>query len=341
MTVSPLPGNVRFRAYQMGPESAFVTPVTATRRYPGKFMPTVDPHWTDPDIDTGTLGHAVPPYRTAIDVTGQYSGPLAYDDIPTFMTAIYKPVTPSPAGAAITWLCLPAETSQDQFQTWTGEWGDEVTGDQFQYYSGILEKLQLTYPDDLSPIQVQADWRFAQAIYPKTMTAGLSVDSAPIWAYGADTTISLNSTAATIGNTPVLKTAHSMTVTITQAIDVKRFMDGASTRFQAQGYGRGLRTVETSFKLAKSAAALTEAANWLNTNPVERFLSLKTVSPTLIPTTAVPYTSELRFAGYWYTRSEDTHGNANTAMTLVCRSTYDPTLTYNSWWNAICARAAL
>ena len=95
MTVSPLPGNVRFRAYQMGPESAFVTPVTATRRYPGKFMPTVDPHWTDPDIDTGTLGHAVPPYRTAIDVTGQYSGPLAYDDIPTFMTAIYKPVTPA------------------------------------------------------------------------------------------------------------------------------------------------------------------------------------------------------------------------------------------------------
>ena len=341
MTVPALPGNIRFRAFQLGPETTWATPVAATRRYPGKFAPTVDPHWTDPDIDTGTLGHAVPPYRTAVDVTGTYTGPLAYDDIPTLMTAIHKPVTPSSSGAAYTWTDLPAETTQDPFQTFTGEWGDEVTGDQFQYYSGILEKLVLTYPEDLSPIQVNASWRFAQAIYPKTMTAGLSVAQSPIWAYGADTTLAINDTAGTIGNTVLQNLAHMSTVTITQAIDVKRFMDGPLTRFQAQGYGRGLRTTEASFKFAKASSALTEAAYWLNANPFERFLSLKTVSPTVIPTTAVPYSNELRFGGYWYTRSEDTHGNANSAMSLVCRSTYDPTLTYNTWWQAICARSAI
>jgi hypothetical protein len=291
-------------------------------------------------VDTGSLGHALPPYRTAIDVTGTSTGPLAFDDIPTLMAALYKPITPSAAGAAITWLCLPAELTQDNFQPFTAEWGDEVAADQFRYYSGVLEQLALTFPEDLGPVVAAANWRFAAVDYPHAMSA-LTVDTAPIWVYGADTTLALDSTAGGIGGTVLAKTLHGASVTIAQALDVKRFMDGAATRFAAQGYGRGLRTTEATFKLAKSAAALTEAANWLNAAATKRFLSLKTISPTLIPTTAVPYTSELRFAGYWFVRTEDTAGASNSAISLVCRSVYDPTLTYNTWWNAICARAAL
>lgn len=341
MTVSALPGSVRLRAFQTGPQSAFGTAVSATRRHPWRFAPTVDPHWTDPDIDTGTLGRAVPPYRTAIDVTGQSTGPLAFDDIPTLMTALHKPVTPSPSGAVITWTDLPAETTLDPFQLFTGEWGDEVAADQFQYQDGILEQLVLTFPEDLGPISHQGNWRFAAVSYPHSMTGGLSVDAAPVWAYGADTKLYLDTTAGGIGATPLLNTLHMATLTIQGAIDVKRFMNGSNTRFQAQGYGRGLRTTETSFKFAKSSAALAEAAAWLNADAQHRYVSLKTVSPTVIPTSAVAFSNELRFSGYWYTRAESTYGNANTAMELVCRSTYDQALAYNTWWEVICARAAI
>jgi hypothetical protein len=257
------------------------------------------------------------------------------------MTGIHKPVTPSPAGAAITWTDLPAETSADNFQTSTAEWGDEVTGDQFQYYSGVLEKLALAFPENLAPATVTADYVFSQVMYPKTMTPGLTVDAAPIWVYGADTTLALNSTAGTIGNTVLSKTLHGATVTISQSLDVKYFMDGAATRFIAQNYGRGMRETEFSGMFAKSASALTEAANWLNADAQHRYLELKTISPTLIPTTAVPYSNAMRFSGYWYTRTEGVYGTNNTGFTLVCRSTYDTVLGYNTWWQSINARAAL
>jgi hypothetical protein len=339
--VVALPGNIRFRAFQTGPESTFGTAVPATRRHPWRFAPAIDPHWTDPDVDTGTLGHALPPYRTAIDVTGLATGKLAFDDIPTLMAALWKPITPSPAGAAITWTALPAETSQDNFQPFSGEWGDEIAGDQFGLTSGVLEKLALAFPQDLSPVDITADWRFAAASYPHALTGGLSVDPAPVWVYAADSQLYLDSTAGGIGGTALANTLHGVTVTISQALDVKRFMNGSNTRFQAQGYGRGLRTTEAAFTFAKSTSALAAAADWLNANAQKRYLALKTISPTLIPTTAVPYSSELRFAGYWYTRAEATYQQSNSAISLVCRSVYDPTLTYNTWWQAICARAAL
>ncbi len=69
MVVQALPGNVRFRAYQLGLQSDLLTRVNATRRVPWRFTPTVDPHWTYPDVDTGTLDPAIAPYRMAVDVT--------------------------------------------------------------------------------------------------------------------------------------------------------------------------------------------------------------------------------------------------------------------------------
>lgn len=339
MTVTALPGHVRFRAYQMGPETTINTPVPATRRYPGRFTPAINPNWTDPDIDTGTLGRAVPPYRLAPSYKGQYVGPLAYDDIPTFMVGIHKPVTPSPAGAAITWTDLPSETSADNFQTQTAEWGDEVTGDQFQYYSGVLEKLALAFPETLAPATVTADFVYTGISYPHTLTPALAVDPAPVWVYGAHTALALDTTAGGIGGTVLSKTLHGVTVTISQALDVKYYMDG--TGFIAQGFGRGLRETEFSGNFAKSASALIEAAAWLNADASKRYLALKSTSPTLIPTTAAHYTNELRLSGYWYTRAESIYGSNNTGITLVCRSTYDATLTYNTWWQAVNARAAL
>lgn len=326
MPVAALPGNVRLRAFQLGKETTFGTSVAATRRFPWAFAPTVDPHWTFPTAETGTLDEAINPYRLATDVTGTATGPLAFNDVPYLAAALIKAgVTPT-GGPAYAWTFAGASTSQDNFEIFTGEWGDEVTGDQFQYGDGILERLQLQYPEDLGPVAVTADWRFANVTYPHTRTS-LSVDFAPHWVYAADTALYIDSTAGSIGITQLSDTMHGATIDITNNIDVKRFANGSNTRFQVAGYGRGLRTNQTTFTFAKSAAALAEVADWLNAAPQERFVSLKTTSVDLITGTTY-YGMEIRFAGYWFTRTEGVYQTANTTAQLVCHGFLDQTLAY-------------
>ena len=226
MTVAALPGNVRLRAFQLGKETTFGTAVPATRRFGWTFAPTVDPHWTWPTSDTGTLDEALPPYRMAIDVTGSATGPLAYNDAPYLWSALVKGgVTPVGGGTAQTWTYTPASTSQDIFEIFTGEWGDD-TADQFQYADGILNQLTLTFPQDLGPINVGADYRFASVVYPQARTGGLQVDPAPTWAYAADTQYRFNDTAGAIDTTQLINSVHDVTLVINNNIDVKRFQNG-------------------------------------------------------------------------------------------------------------------
>ena len=323
MPVAAIPGNVRLRAFQLGKETTFGTPVTATRRFPWKFNPTIQPHWTWPTADTGTIDQAINPYRLAGDFTGQATGSLAYNDAPYLWAALTKSgVTP----ASNVWTYTPASTSQDSFEIFSAEWGDETT-DQYQLGSGVLEKLQLQFPENLGPAQITADWRFALVNYPHAKAA-LSVDFAPVWVYGADTSLYIDSAAGSIGGTKLSNTMHAVTIDITNNLDVKRFQNGSNTRFQNAGYGRGLRSFTSTFTFAKSTVSLTEVADWLNASPIERFLSLKTVAPDIIPTTVLQYSHEVRFAGYWFTNTAGTYGTANTTNQLVCEGFLDQTLTY-------------
>ena len=327
MTVAALPGNVRLRAFQLGKETTFGTTVPATRRFGWSFAPTVDPHWTYPTSDTGTLDEALPPYRMAIDVTGTATGPLAYNDAPYLWAALTKGgITPTGGGTAKTWTYTPASTSQDIFEIFTGEWGDE-TADQFQYADGVLEKLVLTFPQDLGPIAVSADWRFASAAYPSAITGALQVDPSPTWAYAADTSYRFNDTAGAIDTTALTNSIHDTVLTITNNLDVKRFQNGSNSRFQAAGYGRGARTFEVQYNFAKSTAGLAEIAKWLNTNPQERFASIRTDSVQAAQA-GINYSQHILFSGYWFTRAEGTYGTANTTAQLVCRGWLDQTLTY-------------
>ena len=289
MTVAALPGNVRFRAFQLGKETTFGTAVPATRRFPWRFAPTVDPHWTSPDVDTGTLDPAIAPYRMAEDVTGQATGPLAGNDAPYLWAALLKGgVSPTgPTDSAYTWQFSPASTTADVFEIFTGEWGDEVVAVQWQYGSGVLDALQLQFPQDLGPIMITADWRFAKETYPHTLTGALSVDTNPEWLYAADTSLYINDNAGAIGITPLVDTMHDASIQINNNLDVKRFANGSNTNFQVAGYGRGARTMQTTFTFAKSVAGLAEAVKWLNANPQERFISLDTVSRSLIGATSV------------------------------------------------------
>jgi hypothetical protein len=111
-------------------------------------------------------------------------------------------------------------------------------------------------------------------------------------------------------------------------LDIKSFANGSNTAFNVAGYGRGLRTNQTTFTFAKSTSAIAEIANWLNRNPKERFLSVKTVSPNIV-TGVIQYAHELRFAGFWFTQSNGTYGTSNTTNQLVCQGFVDQTLAYD------------
>lgn len=322
MTVTALPGNVRFRALQLGAQSDLTTAVAATRRMPWRFNPTVDPKWTSPDVDTGTLDPAIAPYRMATDITGQSTGPLAANDAQALWSALLKGgVTPTgPTDSLYTWDYAPASTSQDVYEPMTAEWGDDTT-DVFQYIGGIVDQLQLSFPQDLGPIMHTADWRFADVAYPNPFTGGLSVDSSPTWLYAADTSLYINDTAGTIGITPLVNSMHEASIQIQANTDVKRFANGSNANFQVAGYSRGGRTLQTTFTLAKSTQALQEVVDWLNADPVERFVELDTNSRKLVGA-ASHAGQRIRFAGYWFTRSEGAI-NSNSTVQLVCNHIYD------------------
>lgn len=325
MTVASVPGHVRLRAFQLGKETVFGTPVAATRRMPWTFVPNIDPHWTRPDVDTGTLDPAQAPYRTGIDLTGTSTGPLAMNDAHTLWAALLKGgETAAGAGAAKTWDIDPASTSADVYELFTGEWGDEVTGDNMQFASGIVDSLTLTWPQDLGPVTHSANWRFAKLTYPSTLTGALAVDPIPNYLYAADTKLYIDSVAGSIGISPITDALHDSSITVNANTDVKRFMNGSNARFNVSGYGRGLREIEVAFTLAKTTAALAEFANFLNAAPTERFVVLDTTSAAII-TGVTPYSHKVRFAGHWYARTEQTVGG-NSVAQLVCRQMYDTVL---------------
>lgn len=325
MTVVATPGHVRLRSFQVGKETTFGTPVAATRRMSGRFTPTVNPNWTNPDVDTGTIDPAQAPYRTGIDLTGQYVGPATFNDCVNLYAPLLKGgVTPT-GGPAYVWDFQPASTSADAYEILTAEWGDEVTGDEWQFGSGIVDQLQIAFPQDLGPAVMTADWRFANYTYPHTITGALAVEPAPAYIYAADTTLYIDNAAGSIGDSPLTNSLHDASITIAANTDVKRFMNGSNTRFNLSGYGRGARTLESTFTLAKTTASLIEFANFLNAAPTERFVSLDTTSAAFV-TGTTPYVHRIRFAGYWYTRTESTV-NGNSVAQLVCRHIYDPAVT--------------
>ena len=325
MTVAPLPGNVRFRAFQAGAQPNWDTPVAATRRLPWRFNPTVDPHWTSPDVDTGTLDPAIAPYQMATDITGQLTGPLAADDAAALWAlTLCEPSTTGPVDSVYTHQFSPSGDTPDDYYLMTAEWGDDVAADQWQYISGIIDQLQLTFPQDLGPIQIQADTRFGSYAYPSAMTPGLDVDKSPDWLYTADTMLYINDSAATIGITPLVNTMHDASIQISRNTDVKRFANGSNAQFEAAGYAPGARTMQTTFNLGKTSQALAEVVKWLNADPQERFLTLDTTSRALIGAAGHP-SQRIRFAGYWFTRQEQAV-NSNATIQLVCNHIIDPAL---------------
>ncbi len=328
MPLTPLAGSTRLRAYQVGVEGSFDVQTPATRRMPWSFAPTVQPNWTFSTADTGTLDQALPPFRKALDVTGVLTGELFANDVPALMSPSIKGgVSPSTVGGTgKSWIWQPASTTQDPFDTLTSEWFDDATADAWAGPGTIISGWTLTYPQDLGPITISANTRSASAVYPATPTPALTVDSAPTPLYMADTALYINDTAGAIGTTVIADTLYDASIQYEGNVDVKRFANGNSVRFNVINYGRGPRVVTFNINVTKDAAAVAEAVKWIGVNPTERFFELRT---TAVPFagSGQPYSMSVRIPGYWLTR-QDTTINNNTGFTLSGQQVVNSTLGY-------------
>jgi len=341
MPLTPITGSIRLRQFQLGKESTFKTAVAATRRLPWTTTPDINPNWTYPTADTGTLDQAIAPYATALDVTVAATGQLFSNDVPTIISAgvmggLSLTVI---SGSARSFTAAPATLTQDVFDTYTGEWGDDST-DVWQLKGGVINDFSLEYPGDLGPINLTANWRFAAlGTYPATFTAGQSVDTSPVPLYMADTEFYVNDTAGTIETTKLSDIAYGATFSVNNNLDLKRPANGSNTRFQIANYGRGLRTVTFSLTGAKQSAWVTEAGKWIAAAPAERFFGIKTLA-TVDAVAGTPHSLDIRMPGHWLTRSEQTIGS-NTHFQLTANNIYDTTLTYPFRMVSNSTRAAL
>jgi hypothetical protein len=340
MPLTPIVGAVRLRAFQTGLESTFNTAVAATRRYGWAAVPDVNPNWTFPTADTGTLDQAIAPYGTAEDFTIAATGQLASNDAPTIISAgVMGGLSFSTSSTSKTLTAAPASLTQDVFDTYTGEWFDDST-DAYQMAGGVINDFSLEYPQDMGPINLTANWRFAKlGTYPATPTGSLSVDASPVYLYGADTEFYVNDSSGTIETTKLSNIAYGATFSVNNNLDLKRFSNGSNTRFQIANYGRGERVVMFNLIGAKQTAWVAEATKWLAAAATERFFGIKTTS-TVAAAVGIPHSLDIRMPGYWLTRSEQTIAS-NTAFELSAHQIYDTNLGYPFRMVSTSTRSAL
>ena len=340
MPLTPIVGNIRNRAFQLGKESTFKTAVAATRRMPWTATPDINPNWTFPTADTGTIDQAIAPYATNLDLTVAVTGQLASNDAPTVISAgVMGGLSLTGAGTAKTLTAAPASSTQDVFDTYTGEWFDDST-DAYQLAGGVINDFSLDFPQDMGPIALTANWRFANlGAYPATPTAALNVDLSPVYLYMADTEFYVNDSSGTIETTKLTDIAYGATFAVNNNLDLKSFLNGSNTRFQISNYGRGERVVDFTLTGAKQTAFITEVTNWLAASPTERFFGIKTTS-TVDAQAGTKHSLDIRMPGYWMTRSEQTI-NTNTAIQLVAHQVYDSGLGYPFRMVSVSARSSL
>lgn len=342
--MAPIQGFVRLRKHQLGKQSAIGTPVAATRIFPYRGNLGINLNWTDPDVDVGSIDPVLAPYRSGSEITESLTGPLQYNDIPTFFAAgLIGSVTPTGGGAAKTWTHTAQSTTSTAFDYFTDEWGDDVTADGAQAFGGIVERIQLGFGADMGAWTATSDWRFVNVNRPVAPTGGLSVSSnSGVFVYGTDTSFWVNDTAGAIGTTQIIDAVHGFQQTITNTIDVKRFANGSNAvgRFGISGFGLSARAINTEITFAKTTESIAEVAKWFNASAQDRFIEVRNISPDII-TGSTPFSFNIKTAGRWYTRT-DGEENGNTTIVLGCNSFYDATgLTYAYRGTTVNTRSAL
>lgn len=330
--MSPIAGFVRHRRHGFGKQSAFGTPATTTRAMPWRGVPELEPNWTDNDTaDTGSIDPILTPYRTAFDVTIPYEGALDYESAVTvFAAGLRGGTSPTGGGADKTHTFTGLSTTATTLDYFTDEFTDDVTYDGIRAKDVILENFEFSFGDDLGPWQFTGGGLASSADTHVTATSLTLGSNLPL-VFGADTQLFINDSAGTIGNTQVSDALHAMTIRHEFTVDRKRFANGSNSRFALSGYGISGRTITASFTFAKTEAVTgalnSETVDWLNSDPVNRFVQVKAISATNIAGTSTPYSLTLNLPLTWRMRDDGEIGG-NTTITLEGVGRYDSVLGY-------------
>lgn len=328
-------GFIRNRKHQFARQLAFGSVVPATRAYGCKGTPSVDLKWTDPDVDTGSLDPVVDPTRDAPDLSFSESLPsLHYNDIPKLMCAIFGGgVAPTGAGTAQTWTHKPDPTSPEAADVFTYEFGDDVSGDWFQFGDGYLESVEVTGPDGLGPLSVTAGWKFGsiastgstdQPVTGSVPTPALSVEQTEAIVYLKDLAVYLADTTAGLATGQLSDTVHSFALRINQAWDAKRWANGDQS-FDIDALGRGARGIEIELTCSKNANTVGTSSlsdDWLSEGIHNAYLRLLVTSKVLAEA-AIYHSWQITMPVRVYTRTEGEIGG-NSTVVLTAHAYFEP-----------------
>jgi len=328
VTISQIPGAVRLRRNQIGVQTLLNTAVAATRRVPWRGGIIVNPNWTDPDADFGSLDPVAAPTPGILVITSTKTGVLYFNDIPIRGNAGLKGgVTPTGAGTAKTWDWQVASLTTEPFDVFTNETADDTEAtDATIGIGGLIDSLEDTFPQDLTAVTINDNWVYSSATIGSNGTDSLSVDSAAVPVLSSGLVVSLDTTAAAISTTPIASAVHDAIVRVQNNLDIKHFANGSNSATQAGGFGRGQRVIEVVLTVAKTAAMVTEANTILTSPKPSRFLDLTCVS-TSTAQSGIPYSDKHRGAFRLFDKAETEIGG-NVALVLTYRAYYDATLGY-------------
>ena len=330
----PIQGFTRLRKHQFGRQAAIGTRIAAKRAYPFSGVPDHNLNWTDPEIDVGSIDPVAAPYRLAPDLTAALTDPaLRYNSLPLLLSAVFgDAVTPTGAGTAKTWSFAPSSTTVDAIDTYTYEFGDDVTTDWFQYGDSLLETLEITGPEDLGPLTTSMTWRMGSIFSsgstdaPDAPTVPTALDVAPNEAivYLKDGGIYIASGAYDLDAGQISDALHTFTLRINQPYDQKRFAN-ATQVFDVSGYGRGPREIELEATYAKTTDTVgigSESDSWMRDQSVDRYIQMRFES-TVEAEAATPYSWVFSMPARYFTRTEGDVGG-NTVVVLTAHAWYDP-----------------
>ncbi len=324
-------GFVRTRKHQFGRQSSLNTPIAAKRVYAFKGVPEIDPQWTDPDVDLGSIDPVEAPYREAGDFTAPLTDPsLRYNTIPLLMEGVFGGNESSTPGAddAETWTHAPASLTADTTSLFTYEFGyTDVAGDWEQMYDGILESLEITGPVGLGALTTSMTWRFGGVLgsgfsdFPDSpaIPAAISYVQNEAVVYLKDASIFIASDWDNIDSGQVSDALHSFTLRVTKTVDQKRFANGTQS-FDVSEYGTASRLIELECTWAKTSDIVGESSEsdaWFSESSVDRFIKIEFISKVLASTGPdVPYSWTIAMPARYYTRTEgEEGGNATTVLT--------------------------
>lgn len=330
-----LAGFVKNRRHQFGRQTTFGTRVAAKRAYAFKGVPDVNPNWTDPDVDAGSIDLVVAPHREAPDYTAPLTDPqLRYNNLPLLLSGFFGGAVVASGSPAVTRLYEPSSTAPDTQDVFMYEFGDDVTTDWYQLSDGILESFEVTGPEGLGALTTSMSWRFGGAYgsgftdFPDAPVVPTALDLVP-----NETIVYLKDLAIYIASDPydldeagsrVADALHTFTLRFSREIDQKRFANGDQS-FDVDAWGTASRLIELECTWAKTADIVglgSESDAWFSDQSVDRYVRLYAESLTDADT-GVPYSWDLSMPMRYYTRTEGDSGG-NSTVVLTGKAFYDP-----------------